>query len=79
MPYALRRQPLRIIVTERGLQYACNLLPGYQIDSDGAAFALTAVSVDADNEVFVDAAFAFSGLDQHGASKLPVRSQMPEV
>jgi hypothetical protein len=37
------------------------------------------VSVDADNEVFVDAAFAFSGLDQHGASKLPVRSQMPEV
>jgi hypothetical protein len=30
------------------------------------------MSVDADYEIFVDAAFAFGGVDKHGALKLPL-------
>jgi hypothetical protein len=55
------------------------MFPGKQVDCDHTAFNLTAVSVDADYEVFVDAAFAFGGVDQHGALKLPLRSQYVEA
>jgi hypothetical protein len=68
----LRSQRQRIVVGERGFQYACNLFPAKQIDGDGTAFTITAMSVDADYEIFVDAAFAFGGVDKHGALKLPL-------
>ena len=47
------------------------------MDGDGTAFTLTTMSIDAGDKLLIDAALAFSSVNQHGAfnfQSLPVAS-----